>query len=118
MSKGHPNRKWIWGEPFLMWLVLLTLLVLNAGLSRVPLGYGNGIVGPSIGALQVVLIAWFYMRLKRSSGTLVLAAMAGAVWLFTMFLLTFGDYTTRPQWWHPAPEQPVYGTEPPSALDR
>ncbi|MGH6876199.1 MAG: cytochrome C oxidase subunit IV family protein [Rhizomicrobium sp.] len=118
MSKSHPSRKWIWRMPFLLWLVLLALLGLNAGLSHVPLGYGNGILAPSIGVLQVVLIAWFYMRLKRSNGTILLAALTGAVWVFTLFLMTFGDYTTRPNWWHSAPEQPVYGTEPPSALGR
>ncbi|HEX4080298.1 MAG TPA: cytochrome C oxidase subunit IV family protein [Rhizomicrobium sp.] len=118
MTGSHPDRKWIWGAPFVIWLVLLALLGLNAGLSRLPLGDGNGILAPAIGALQAVLIAWFYMRLKWSSGTLVVAALAGAVWVFTMFLLTFGDYTTRPNWWHVAPEQPTYGTELPSFMGR
>lgn len=97
-ADSRPSRSWIWGEPLLVWLILLGLFALNAGMAHVLSGKTVALFTVSVAVTQVALIGTFFMRLMRSPGTLWLAALAGAVFLFTAFLLTFGDYATRPNW--------------------
>ncbi|HEY3777264.1 MAG TPA: hypothetical protein VGL35_04335 [Rhizomicrobium sp.] len=106
MSGGHPDRRWIWKSPFPVWLALCVLLGATGTIAWLPLGIGNMLVSTAIGMIKAILIALFFMHLVRAKGTLWLAGLAGLLFLFTMFLLTFGDYTTRPNWWHPAPVPP------------
>lgn len=88
----------IWRTPLLTWLALLLLLGATAYIAYIPLGNGNAVISLGIGAIKAALIGLFFMHLKRSSGTLWLASLTGFVFLFTLFLLTFGDYMTRPRW--------------------
>lgn len=92
------RRPAIWRAPLLVWLALFVLLGATAFIAYIPLGGGNAVVAVSIGGIKAVLIGLFFMHLRRSSGTLWLASLAGFAFLFTLFLLTFGDYLTRPQW--------------------
>lgn len=114
MSTNHPDRAWIWRGPFLVWVTLCALLAATGTIAWVPLGIGNMLISTSIGMIKAVLIALFFMLLVRAKGTLWLASLAGLLFLFTLFLLTFSDYATRPNWWHPVHH--AYGTEPPSAI--
>lgn len=92
------RRRAIWRTPLLVWLALVVLLGATAFIAYIPLGNGNAVISFGIGAAKAALIGLFFMHLKRSSGTLWLASLAGFAFLFTLLLLTFGDYLTRPRW--------------------
>ncbi len=93
------RRRSIFVEPLLVWAALMLLLAANAVIAYCALGpLANMAVSISIGAVMAAAIAIFSMRLRRSGGTIWLAAFAGIAFLFTLFLLTFGDYNTRPLW--------------------
>lgn len=92
------RRRAIWRTPLIVWLALFVLLGATALIAYIPLGTGNAMVSVAIGGIKAILIGLFFMHLRRSSGTLWLASLAGFVFLFTLFLLTFGDYLTRPRW--------------------
>lgn len=90
MEKVHPP-KYYWAN--CGWLMLL--LAATWGLGYVNLGVFNLPLALVISVAKTVLIVLFFMHLKGSSRLLHLAAFAGLVWLFLMFLLTFADYFTR-----------------------
>jgi cytochrome c oxidase subunit 4 len=48
-----------------------------------------------IAAVKAVLIAAVFMQLREGNALNRLAASAGPIWLFIMFLLIGADYVTR-----------------------
>jgi caa(3)-type oxidase subunit IV len=95
MNAPRHDRAWIWRGPFIVWLALMVLLGLTAFLGYLPMGGTNAAVNFPIAALMVALLAIFLMRLRNAQGVVWLAALSGLVFLFIMFLLTFGDYFNR-----------------------
>ena len=79
----------------LTWLALCVLLALTCALAYVPLGRGNLPVSLAIAAVKVTLVALVFMRLFEPNPLNRLAAAAGPIWIFIMFLLTGADYFTR-----------------------
>jgi cytochrome c oxidase subunit IV len=87
----------IWRGPVFVWaiLVLLTAGTFAAAYSSLGIMTRTAI-HLAVVAMQVVLIAVFFMNLRASRPLLRLAAAAGLYWLAIMFVLTFNDYASRP----------------------
>ena len=85
----------IWLVPSLVWLALSFLLLLTLTLAYIPLGAGNLAASLGIAALKAGLVGTVFMRLVKPDPLNRLAASAGLVWVFVMFLLTGADYFTR-----------------------
>jgi cytochrome c oxidase subunit 4 len=81
--------------PVLIWVALCTLLAATCTLAYVPMGEGNLPVSLAIAAAKAALIGTVFMRLRENNRLNRLAACAGPVWLFIMFLLIGADYFTR-----------------------
>jgi cytochrome c oxidase subunit 4 len=81
--------------PVLTWLGLCALLVATCSLAFVPMGAGNLPVSLCIAAAKASLIGAVFMRLRERNALNRLAASAGPIWLFIMFLLVGADYFTR-----------------------
>lgn len=82
-------------EPLMAWLALCLLLALTCSLAYVPMGEANLVVSLVIAAVKACLVGLVFMELSRNEPLNRLAAAAGPVWLFVMFLLLFSDYLTR-----------------------
>ena len=98
MNNARPSRSWIWRTQFVVWLTLVVLLTVTGAVAFVPLGDGNLPLSIAIGMIKAIVIALFFMNLRKSNGLIVLASLSGFVFLFALFLLTFGDYLTRRHW--------------------
>ena len=94
MSEQGRSRGWLW-EPLAVWLILLVLIAANTWSGYLKLDHFNAAVNFPIAGIIVAVVAVFLMRLKGELGVIWLAALAGLVFLFTLFLLTFGDYFNR-----------------------
>ena len=79
----------------LVFVALLAVLGASATLSR----YLHGAIGTGaalgLAALKLLLIFWFFMRLRVQSGVVRLFAAAGFLWLAIAGMLTCADYLTR-----------------------
>jgi cytochrome c oxidase subunit 4 len=85
----------IWVRPVLAWLALLILLGLTVVVSFMPLGSFNLPISLCIAGVKASIIGFVFMRLIEVSPLQRLAAMAGPVWIFIMFVLMASDYLTR-----------------------
>lgn len=94
MDKPRPHRE-IWIRPLLAWAGLCALLAATCTLAYVPMGDANLPVSLVIAALKATLVAVIFMRLFEDNLINRLAAAAGPIWIFVMFLLIFADYFTR-----------------------
>ena len=81
--------------PTRVYLSLLALLALTAGLAAFPLGVFGVAASLAIGLAKTLLIALFFMKLQDSPQILKLAAGAAVVWILILFSITFADYLTR-----------------------
>jgi cytochrome c oxidase subunit IV len=81
--------------PLLIWAALCALLATTCFLAYVPLGSGNFPVSLCIAAIKAALIGAVFMELREKNALNRLAASAGPIWLFIMFLLIGADYFTR-----------------------
>jgi caa(3)-type oxidase subunit IV len=90
------SRLWrICRLPLLIWTGLCVLLAATCSLAYVPLGWANLPVSLCIAASKAALIGAVFMRLRDDNALNRLAASAGPIWLFIMFLLIGADYFTR-----------------------
>lgn len=89
------RRREIWIRPVLTWIALCILLATTCALSYVPLGDGNLIVALAIAAIKASLVGAVFMRLFEPNPINRLAAAAGPIWIFIMFVLMGADYFTR-----------------------
>jgi cytochrome c oxidase subunit 4 len=78
-----------------VWIALIALLSVSVGLSYVPLGKFNTVIALGIACLQALLVAIFFMHLKRPDPLLRLTGAATLIWLFFMFSLTLADILAR-----------------------
>lgn len=81
--------------PVLIWIGLCALLAATCSLAYVPLGQANLPVSLCIAAVKAALIGAVFMHLRDNNALNRLAASAGPIWLFIMFLLIGADYFTR-----------------------
>ena len=89
------ERRQIWIRPLLTWAALCILLAVTCALAFVPMGRANLPVSLAIAAIKAGLVGTVFMRLLERNPLNRLAAAAGPIWIFVMFLLTFSDYATR-----------------------
>jgi cytochrome c oxidase subunit 4 len=89
------RKRDIWIRPLLVWAALCALLASTCALAYVPMGAGNLPVSLCIAALKAVLVGAIFMRLFENNALNRLAAAAGPIWVFVMFLLMGTDYFTR-----------------------
>jgi len=94
MDKRSPHRE-IWFRPLLVWIGLCALLAATCALAYVPLGEANFPISLCIAALKAALVGMVFMRLFENNALNRLAAAAGPIWVFVMFLLMGADYFTR-----------------------
>ena len=88
------------------WAALMALLAATLVLAYVPLGTGNLVVSLGIATAKTLLIALFFMNLRRPDPLLRLAAGASLLWIAFMFALTFADQQTRHRSTQPGTVQP------------
>ncbi|MBV9992156.1 MAG: cytochrome C oxidase subunit IV family protein [Alphaproteobacteria bacterium] len=89
------RRREIWIRPLLTWAALCVLLAATCALAYVPMGRANLAVSLAIAAAKAGLVGVVFMRLFENNPLNRLAAAAGPIWIFVMFLLLFSDYATR-----------------------
>jgi len=83
------------------WASLMALLAATFILAHLRLGAWNPVAALAIAAAKAVLVALFFMHLKRSSALTVLFALVALFALAILFTLSGADYATR--LWHEAP---------------
>ena len=86
------------------WVALLALLATTFGAAHLPLGAAAPFVSLAIAAAKAVLVAIFFMGLRRAPALVVIFAVVAVVWLGILFGLSGTDYATRLI--HPAPWRP------------
>ena len=82
-------------------VLLLVLTGLNIALAMVNLHGLNGFVALAIAAVQAVIMALVFMRLRWSPGMTRLVAVAALLWLGILMVGTLDDFLTRG--WLPIP---------------
>ena len=78
-----------------VFVTLLILLVLTIVLASFDLGPFNTVIALVIAAAKAILIALFFMHVKRSDRLIQLFSVFGLLWLLILFMLTFSDYFSR-----------------------
>ena len=80
---------------FLTWIGLMIFLALTFGSSYIPMGPWNTAINMGISCAKALLIALFFMHLRRPGTLLRVAALAGLIWLSLLFGISWTDYATR-----------------------
>lgn len=81
--------------PLVLWAGLMALLLLTIVYAYLPGAPARLAIGLAFGAAKGVLIALFFMQLRRAAGLVRLAALAGLVWATFLYLFSFADFLTR-----------------------
>ena len=80
---------------FVVYLVVLGLALANIGLSVAGLGSIALPVQLGIGSVQAVLVAWYWMHLRRKDTVVTLTALSSLFFIFIFFALVLSDVLTR-----------------------
>ena len=79
-----------------VWLALLVLTGLTAGIAFVNLGPFNTVVALVIATLKALLVVLIFMHVKYASDRLTKVVLVSALfWLLLLLGLSLADYTTR-----------------------
>jgi cytochrome c oxidase subunit 4 len=79
-----------------IWILLLVLTGVTAGVSFLDLGPFNTIVALSIASFKAVVVVLFFMHVKYTSEKLTkMVVIAAVFWLMIMLGLSLADYATR-----------------------
>lgn len=79
-----------------VWLVLLVLTGVTAGMAFIDLGPFNTIVALVIATFKALLVALIFMHVKYASERLTKVVLIAAVFFLMILLgLSLADYTTR-----------------------
>ena len=79
------------------YIALMALLVLTIASTSIELGAFNLLANLGIAAAKALLIVLFFMHLWESSTLIRLFAVGSFFWIFIMFGLSLGDYSSRPE---------------------
>ncbi len=90
MNSPPPPRVYWW-----TWLALMALLAATFASAHVRLAGFNAALNLAIAAAKAVLVALFFMHLKRGPALVVLFALLGLGMLSILFGLSGTDYVTR-----------------------
>ena len=79
-----------------VWLALLVLTGVTAGVAFIDLGPFNTVVALVIATLKALLVVLIFMHVKYASDRLTKVVLVSALfWLFLLLGLSLADYTTR-----------------------
>jgi cytochrome c oxidase subunit 4 len=79
-----------------IWIALMILTVVTAGVSFLDLGPLNTVVALVIATTKALLVVLFFMHVKYTSEKMTKAVIVSAVfWLFILLALSLSDYGTR-----------------------
>jgi cytochrome c oxidase subunit 4 len=78
-----------------VYLACMVLLAATMGVSFLKLGPFNVVLNMGISITKTLLVAWFFMHVRESSGLVRLASAAALFWLLILFGLSLSDYLTR-----------------------
>ena len=86
----------------LVFISLIGLTLLTTGVAFLDLGPFNTVVALAIAFCKMLLVIFFFMNLRHSSGLVRIVLLAGFFWLALLIGLTSSDYHTRS--WTPVPD--------------
>jgi cytochrome c oxidase subunit IV len=86
----------------IVFLCLIGLTVLTTGVAFLNLGPFNTPVALVIAFSKMLLVIFFFMHVRHSSGLVRVTLAAAFFWFALLIALTMSDYRTRS--WTPAPE--------------
>jgi cytochrome c oxidase subunit IV len=79
-----------------IWIALMCLTVITAGVSFIDLGSFNTVVALSIATFKAILVVLVFMHVKYTSEKLTKTVVISAIFfLFLLLALSMADYTTR-----------------------
>jgi cytochrome c oxidase subunit 4 len=79
-----------------IWIALMCLTVITAGVSFIDLGPLNTVVALSIATFKAILVVLVFMHVKYTSEKLTKTVVISAIFfLFLLLALSMTDYTTR-----------------------
>jgi cytochrome c oxidase subunit 4 len=79
-----------------IWVALMVLTVVTAGISFIDLGPFNTVVALVIATFKALLVVLIFMHVKYTSEKLTKLVVFSAVfWLLLLLVLSLADYTTR-----------------------
>lgn len=79
-----------------VWVALMALMILTAGLSRIDLGEWSTVVALAIAAIKALLVILFFMHVRYESQKMAwVFVVAGFFWLGILLALTMTDYLSR-----------------------
>jgi cytochrome c oxidase subunit IV len=86
-----PSRQY-----YIIWIVLLILTGVTAGVSFIDLGQFNTVVALAIATFKAVLVVLFFMHVLHAGEKLIkLVVIAAVFWLSLLLCLSMMDYLTR-----------------------
>lgn len=78
-----------------IWIILICLTVLTAGVAKIDLGVFNAPIAIVIACTKASIVALFFMHMKWSDTPTRVAGVAALFWLAIMFFLSLADFLTR-----------------------
>src|SRR5438105_6725327 len=82
---------------YAIWIALLALTGITAGVAFIDLGPFNTVVALTIATLKAVLVVLFFMHLRYTSEKMTRVVVISALfWLLILLDLSLADYTTLP----------------------
>ncbi len=82
-------------RPLATWVALCVALGATCAISYLPLGLFNLPIALAIAAFKALLVMAVFMRLVEDQPLNRMAAAAGPLWIFIMFILMGAEYFTR-----------------------
>ncbi len=80
----------------LVWVALMALMILTAGLSRVDLGEWSTVVALAIAVVKALLVILFFMHVRYEDQKITwVVVIAGFFWLVILLALSMTDYLSR-----------------------
>ena len=81
---------------FVVWIALMALMALTAGLSRIDLGQWSTVVAMAIAVAKALLVILFFMHVRYEDQKITwIVVIAGFFWLAILLALSMTDYLTR-----------------------
>jgi cytochrome c oxidase subunit IV len=79
-----------------IWITLMVLTVVTAGVAFIDLGPLNTVVALVIASFKAVLVVLFFMHVKYTSDRLTKMVVVSVIfWLMLLLVLSLMDYGTR-----------------------
>ncbi len=79
----------------LVWVVLMCLTALTAGLSTINFHQWSGPIAMLIATTKALVVCLFFMHVRYSPKLTWLVVIAGLFWLGILLVLSMSDYVTR-----------------------